>query len=73
MKMTYDSEIDALYIELSDEPIANSVDYPSGVTAELGPQGRVIALEILDLHQHLKAAEAALDASIPREAATRAD
>jgi uncharacterized protein YuzE len=67
MKMTYDSEIDALYIEFSDEPIADSVEYLDGIIAELDANGRMVALEILDLHHYLKVAEQALDAALAED------
>jgi uncharacterized protein YuzE len=67
MRMTYDREIDALYIVLADAPVADSVDYAEGITAELDANGRVVALEILDLHRHLDEGEQLLEA-LEREA-----
>lgn len=63
MKMFYDPEIDALYIRFVDDVPADSLDYSEGVTAEVDAAGHVIALEILDLHEHLSIAEDALKAA----------
>ena len=68
MKMFYDPEIDALYIRFADDVASDSVDYSEGVTAELDDSGRVIALEILDLHEHLSVAEAALKSATSKTA-----
>lgn len=53
MKITYDPDIDALYIELRDLPILKSVDYEEGVTLDLGEDGEAVGLEILDATNHL--------------------
>lgn len=52
-KITYDPEVDALYIELRDLPILKSVDYEEGVTLDFGEDGEPIGLEILDATRHL--------------------
>jgi uncharacterized protein YuzE len=67
MKMTYDGEIDALYISFGDAPIASSIDYPNGIRAEFDSEGQIIAIEILDLHEHLVDAEHALDAALTED------
>ncbi len=53
MKMHYDPEIDALLIELRDAEPVSSLDYEPGVAAALDAHGLVIALEILDVREHL--------------------
>jgi uncharacterized protein YuzE len=53
MKITYDPEADALYIELRDIVPADSVDIEDGVTAELDEEGHISALEILDASKRL--------------------
>lgn len=53
VKMTYDAEVDALYIQLRDAPIEDSVDYEEGVTVDLAKNGEVIGVEILDARSHL--------------------
>ena len=64
MKLSYDSEVDALYIEISDAPIVISVESPSGVIVELDAQGWVIAVEILDLHLRLVENDLLLDPTL---------
>ena len=53
MKITYDPEADALYIELRDVPGRDSVDVEEGVTADLDDAGHIIGLEILDASKRL--------------------
>ena len=48
MKITYDPEADALYIELRDARPSDSMDIEEGVTVELDDQGHIIGLEVLD-------------------------
>ena len=54
MKMTYDPEVDALYIELRDVPIAESVDLEEGVTLDVDAEGKPVGLEILGARDHLE-------------------
>ena len=51
MRITYDAEVDALYIQLRPDPAnpADSIDVAPSVTADLDAQGRVIGIEILDV------------------------
>lgn len=53
MRMRYDPEVDALFIELQDREPDHSVDYEEGVSAVLDAQGDLIALEILDFQERL--------------------
>jgi uncharacterized protein YuzE len=53
MKMTYDPDVDALYIELRDEAIAESVDLEEGVTLDLDASGQIIGIEILDVRHRI--------------------
>lgn len=53
MRMHYDKESDALFIELYEASPVDSFDYEEGVTGILDADGRIIALEILDLHDRL--------------------
>lgn len=50
MKISYDSEVDALYIQLRDlKPgQAECRDIGNGVTADFGPDGLLAGIEILD-------------------------
>ena len=66
MKIHYDPEIDALLIELRNAEPVSSLDYEPGVTAALDANGLVIALEILDVREHLLIEELAALATAVR-------
>jgi uncharacterized protein YuzE len=55
MKITYDPEVDALYLEfLPLEPgQAETRQLTEEILAEYGPDGRLVGLEILDAHRVL--------------------
>jgi len=53
MKITYDAEADALYIELRDARPSDSMDIEEGVTVELDDQGHIIGLEVLDASKRM--------------------
>ena len=53
MKMTYDPEANALYIELRDVDPADSRDIEEGVTVDLDARGHIVGLEILDARERL--------------------
>ncbi len=55
MRILYDAEVDALYIELRAlEPgTAECRELTPDVTADYGPDGRLAGLEILDVSQVL--------------------
>lgn len=57
MKITYDSQADALYIGLRDTPAHDNVDIEEGVSADLDTAGHVIGFEILDASKRLTPAE----------------
>ncbi len=59
MKITYDPEADALYIELRDARPADSVDIEEGVTVDLDSAGHIIGLEVLDASKRLTPEELA--------------
>ena len=46
-KMTYFDEEDVLYLEISDEPEAGSIELSPNITAELNDKGELIGVEIL--------------------------
>jgi len=50
MKITYDAEVDALYIQLRQlEPgQAENRDLGDGIVADFAPDGRIAGIEILD-------------------------
>ncbi len=47
MKMTYFDKDDVLYLEISDEPEAGSIELDPNITAELNDKGELIGVEIL--------------------------
>ncbi len=53
MIITYDSEVDALYIELRHVKATDSMDVEEGVTIDLDDEGHIIGLEILDASERL--------------------
>ena len=57
MKITYDSEADALYISLRKASAADAVDIEEGVVADLDGEGHVIGFEILDSSKRLNKTE----------------
>jgi uncharacterized protein YuzE len=52
----YDREVDALYIDLSDLPVDNTVEIAPGIMVDLDADGNVIGVEILDYEARLKEA-----------------
>ena len=53
MKITYDSEADALYISLRDVAAADAFDIEEGVVADVDETGHIIGLEVLDASKRL--------------------
>jgi uncharacterized protein YuzE len=53
MRMTYDPEADALYIELRQAMPTDSRDIDEGVTADLDPDGHMIGIEVLHVRERL--------------------
>ena len=59
MKITYDSEADALYIRLREVELADSMDVEEGVTVDLDNEGHIAGIEILDASQRMTPEELA--------------
>ncbi|MBN2470286.1 MAG: DUF2283 domain-containing protein, partial [Anaerolineae bacterium] len=54
MKITYDPEVDALYIRLRDEPVEVTTQRLSEeVAINYGPDGRVVGIEVLDASEYV--------------------
>jgi uncharacterized protein YuzE len=53
MRITYDPEADALYIELRQAMPTDSRDIEEGVTADLDTDGHVIGIEVLHVRERL--------------------
>ena len=48
MKINYDSEIDAVYIEFSKETPEGVVEIKEGVNLDITKDGKIVGLEILE-------------------------
>ena len=53
MKITYDPEADALYLELRHVPSSKSIDIEEGVMVDFDAEGHVIGMEVLDASERL--------------------
>lgn len=53
MKINYDSEADALYIELSSEKPEGVIEIKEGVNLDVSKDGRIIGMEFLDASKKL--------------------
>ncbi len=49
MKINYDRESDALYIDLSDSPVLESEEIRPGIIFDYDKHGHVVGIEILDV------------------------
>lgn len=54
MKIDYDREADALYIQLREAEVDDNIDIEEGVTADLDKNGHIVGLEILDASEKLE-------------------
>jgi len=48
MKIYYDEEVDAAYLQLSDEIPTGTVEVSDGVNLDRTEEGRIVGIEILD-------------------------
>ena len=48
MRIYYDDEADALYLELGQEPPEGVIEIAEGVNVDTTAQGRIVGIEILD-------------------------
>jgi uncharacterized protein YuzE len=53
MRIEYDAEVDALYVQLKDARPDDNVDVEEGVTVDLDDEGHIVGLEILDAAERL--------------------
>ena len=53
MRTRYDSESDALYMRLADGTIVDSQEVSPGIVLDFDGDGRVVAIEILDVSEHV--------------------
>ena len=65
MHITYDAQVDVLFISFRDEPARDTLDIEDDVMAALDNDGRLIGLEILDARARL--GDAVFAESVPVE------
>ncbi len=54
MKISYDPQVDALYIRFLDEPIQVTTQRLSeDVAVNYGPDGRIVGIEVLDATEYV--------------------
>jgi uncharacterized protein YuzE len=54
MKASYDSEVDALSIRWSEEPVEESDQVEPGVIVDYDVDGHIVAIEVLNATQRIK-------------------
>ena len=53
MKIEYDKEADALYIQLREASVDDNIDIEEGVTVDLDEKRHIVGIEILDASKKL--------------------
>lgn len=53
MKIEYDREADALYIQFREAYVNDNIDIEEGVTIDLDEKGHILGIEILDATKKL--------------------
>ena len=53
MRIEYDKEADALYIQLKEAPVDDNIDIEEGVTVDLDEKKHIVGIEILDASKRL--------------------
>lgn len=49
MRITYNPEADAMYIKLKEGPFAKNEEVKEGIILDLGPEGELLGIEILEV------------------------
>ena len=57
MKIEYDPEADALYIQVREADAADNIDIEDGVSVDVDAERHIVGLEILDASKRLTAAD----------------
>ena len=72
MKIEYDPEADALYIQIRQARSSDNIDIEEGVTVDVDDQGHIVGVEILDASQRLSPSDlgSITIEKLPLEAAT---
>ena len=53
MRIEYDKEADALYIQLREASVEDNIDIEEGVTVDLDEKKHIVGIEILDASKKL--------------------
>jgi len=53
LRIEYDKEADALYIQLREAPVEDNIDIEEGVTVDLDEKRHIVGIEILDASKKL--------------------
>lgn len=72
MKITYDEQADALYIQFQPESkVKETVQIREGILCDIDKQGRIFGIEVLDVSKRLPIEELGkLDINIPVHASS---
>ncbi|OGL39378.1 MAG: hypothetical protein A3C43_04990 [Candidatus Schekmanbacteria bacterium RIFCSPHIGHO2_02_FULL_38_11] len=53
MKIEYDKEADALYIQLREAYVSDNIDIEEGITVDLDEKRHIVGIEVLDASKKL--------------------
>jgi uncharacterized protein YuzE len=53
MRISYDKEVDALYVHLRKVRPSHGVDIEDGVTVDMDAEGHIVGIEVLDASKRL--------------------
>jgi uncharacterized protein YuzE len=53
LKIEYDREADALYIQIREADVEDNIDIEDGVTVDLDGEKHIVGIEILDVSKRL--------------------
>lgn len=59
MKIEYDPEADALYIQIREAHPSDNIDIEEGVTVDVDEHGHIVGVEILDASKRLSPSDLA--------------
>jgi uncharacterized protein YuzE len=57
MKIEYDKEADAIYIQLKEAYVHDNIDIEEGISVDIDEHGHVIGIEILDVTHRIPVEE----------------
>ena len=53
MRTIYDAKDDALYVRFAEAPVIESEEVAPGVVLDFDAEGRIVAIELLEVRKHL--------------------